>query len=120
MSAKLRIVPDSVSVALSSSGDLIAAPGDNRKIIVLGWVLTLDTDGDTFKFQSGASTDKTGAMSKGSAVMAPVPEPPKKPETSQWGIFKCEANEKLNVVMTGTGNLTGIVHYYIWPSVAPA
>ena len=41
--------------------ELVVAPGEGRRILLTAYVVVSDTGG-TVKFRSGASTDKTGAM----------------------------------------------------------
>ena len=90
-------------ISLSASGDLVTAVS-GRKIRVVGYMLICDA-AMTAKFQSGASTDLTGAVSIGAnlgisyggGVYAPA--------------FETASGEKLNLVLTGTGNCRGHLVY---------
>lgn len=97
------------AISANASADLVAAvaaatPLPAKRIRVLGLFLTNTTANGTIKFQSGASTDLTGAMSfpaNGPLVLA----------ANQFGWFQTVAGEKLNFVLASTGQVSGGLVY---------
>lgn len=89
-------------IALTDSGDLVALVA-NRKIRVVSLFFVI-LGNQTVKFQSGASTDLTGAMSPGANGGLSLP-------FNQAGWFETAAGEKLNAVLGGATTLAGGLTY---------
>jgi hypothetical protein len=102
-----------LKVDKAASGDLVAAPSGatvGQKIRVVGYTLVA-AGAVTVKFQSGGSTDLTGAMSliTGTPVEA-------------WGsaeapVLSCGKDEKLNIVLSGAVQVSGHITYEIVPAI---
>lgn len=86
----------------TASADLVALVA-TKKIRVLAYHFTTIT-ATTVKFQSGGSTDLTGAFSSGANGQLLGPYSP-------VGLFETAAGEKLNVVLGGSVQTDGIVVY---------
>jgi|SRR5215475_14324493 len=85
---------------------IIAAPGAGRRIVVLGFFLSV-AGAQTLKFQS-ASNDLMPAMTLGlgqSIAMGPYYD----------GIFDCNVNEALNMTLTAAQQTSGMILYTIRP-----
>jgi hypothetical protein len=89
-------------ISAAASADVVAAvPG--KKIRVLQYKVVVDA-AMTVKFQSGASTDLTGAMPFAANGGSSDPYSP-------VGLFETAVGEKLNVVLVGAGNIAGHLSY---------
>ncbi len=90
------------AISFTNSGDLVALVG-GRKIRVLSLLLTL-AGSQTVKFQSGGTTDLSGAISliQGVALQLPF---------QREGWFETVAGEKLNIVCGGLVNGAGCLVY---------
>lgn len=99
-----------VSVVAAGAGDtaLVAAVA-NKRIRVLGYVLTVSAVGVNPKFKSGAN-DKTGALLlpvNGGAVVPAV-----NPDLNA-GWFETNAGEALNVNAAAAGTISGHLLYQV-------
>ena len=94
--------PIRLSVALSGSGDLVNAVAA-KKIRVLALSGFAVTTG-TIKFQSGASSDITGAMTINTGTPLILPFNP-------VGWFETVAGEKLNAVLATMTVFNGVLTY---------
>lgn len=94
--------PIFASIALSGSGDVVALVA-GKKIRVLALYGNGTTTG-TIKFQSGASTDLTGAMkvNDGTALVLPF---------NPVGWFETATGAKLNAVLATMTAFTGCLVY---------
>lgn len=105
---KLRCVPDdltSVSVALSDSGDLVALVSGKR-IIVWAYHLKTADAAKSIKFQSGGTTDLTGAMLGTDHNAEAI-------GTAQYAIpvLETAVGEKLNLVCSAAEAVGGFLIY---------
>jgi len=91
------------AVELSASGNVVAAVSGKR-IVVLGYVLTLDGAATVQWQTSTGPTDLSGPMkvAAGSVIVAPV---------NGHGWFKTAAGDALRLAVTGTVNVGGHVLY---------
>lgn len=89
--------------ASSTGGDVVAAVVGKR-IRVISLFLTITTAAGTVKFQSGGSTDLTGAMTFAAGGVQTLPHNP-----SGW--FQTVAGEKLNMVLASAGQVSGALTY---------
>lgn len=96
------LTPKFAAIALAGSGDVVAAVA-SKKIRVLSLYGHGTTTG-TIKFQSGASTDKTGVMNiaNGNALNLAF---------SPVGHFETVAGEKLNAVLATMTAFNGVLTY---------
>lgn len=96
------VTPKFKKIDLAASGDLIAAV-TSTKLRIVSIFLTVAAD-TTLKFQSGATTDLTGAMTVkagGGFVLG----------YNQCGYFETAAGEKLNLVMGTSVQVSGGITY---------
>lgn len=99
-------------IDLTSSGDIVAAvPGKKIRVTSL---LLVASAAFTAKFQSGASTDLQGAMSMIVGVPIPLPVAPSMPGELR-GHFETAVGEKLNLVLSGSGQVSGCLTYELVP-----
>lgn len=100
--ANVSVTPKFASVALSASGDVVALVSA-KKIRVLAYCLVCGT-ATTVKFQSGGTTDKTGAMpfAANGGISAPF---------NPVGWFETAAGEKLNLVLGASAAVAGHLTY---------
>lgn len=91
-------------IDVTSSGDIVAAVA-GKAIRVLEWMLTGTTAGSV-KWQSGATSDLTGVIPTGANGGAA-------PGFSPIGNFQTVVGEKLNLVLSGTGQTGGYVNYQL-------
>src|SRR5688572_5523966 len=106
---KIRSVPTNlthVAISASDSADLVAAV-TGKKIIV--WRMFVRTGDATksLKFQSGATTDLTGAMLGTSMDFHFMPAGGMLDGTAGIPIFETVAGEKLNVVASAAVAIAG-------------
>jgi hypothetical protein len=95
-------------VDLAASGDLVTAVAGKR-IRVLSYKLVA-AGSVTVKFQSGASTDLTGAMSQIVGVPNACDHAPPV-HGVPTGYFETEVGEKLNLVLGGSVQVSGHLTY---------
>lgn len=88
---------------ITATTAIVPAPGAGRRIVVLGYKLNLDADGE-YLWES-AGNDLTGTME----LVADTPDG----AFCSLGIFTCRANEALNLTATTAAN--GWVRYIIAP-----
>jgi hypothetical protein len=99
-------------IDLAASGDLVAA-APNRKIRVTSYKLVA-AGSVTVKFQSGASTDLTGAMSL--ITGAEVGHDLGSDRCGEFvGYFETAVGEKLNLVLGGSVQVSGHLTYELVP-----
>ena len=89
--------------ASGSGGDLVLAV-TGKRIRVISLFLSITTANGTVKFQSGGSTDLTGAMTLGAGGALSLAHNP-----SGW--FQTVAAEKLNMVLSSAGQVSGALTY---------
>ena len=95
-------------IDIAASADLVAAvPG--KKIRVTGLHM-VSANTVTAKFQSGASTDLTGAMSMAVGVPHTLPRSPDR-IGEFGGYFETAPGEKLNVVLSAGIQVSGFGTY---------
>jgi alcohol dehydrogenase YqhD (iron-dependent ADH family) len=82
---------------VSSSTDIVAAPGAGKRVVVVSWVLTLDATGEV-TWREG-TTPISGAME----IAADTPL------SGQWLVL--QPNTALNLLPTAAAN--GVVAYYV-------
>lgn len=96
------VTPKFVAVNLSASGDLISAVTGKKIRVLHGLIMGA---GDvTVKFQSGGSTDLTGALPLADNVGFQIPYSP-------VGNFQTATSEKLNLVLSGSVDVDGWLVY---------
>lgn len=95
------IVPIQRAVIDGGSHDVVAAVA-GKKIRVISWRWTIDVAG-TVTWQSGATTDLTGAMPIGATAGCVDRDPD--------GIIETAAGEKLNVVLATATAIGGSLNY---------
>ena len=93
-----------VAISMSASGQVIAAPGDGKRIKVLGYVVVATT-AVTVRFDSG-TTPLTGAMPFGANGGAA-------PAVDGVGWFECAENEALNITLGSGVAIGGHVRYTV-------
>ena len=103
MSNRIADRLEHVSVSLTATGDLVAAPAATQKIRVIGYVLTSTAD-FTAQFKSG-TTAISGAMQ----LIKGVPNAPFGVQAAP--VLECAAGEKLNLTLSGTGTVAGFLVY---------
>jgi hypothetical protein len=94
-------------VNVSASSDLVAAPGAGRQIVVLGYMLTSDGNGEV-TWRSG-----TTAMSGAMEIIADTPLSDRDPDL---GVLRCAANQALNLLPV-TAVVNGYVRYAVLPAI---
>jgi hypothetical protein len=97
-----------LSLSQTSSADLVAAVSGKRILVLQVWLMVTTLNG-TVKFQSGGSTDITGAM-------AFVADGQFNTGFSPVGIFQTNSGEKLNIVLASTGQVSG---YIVYQTIGP-
>lgn len=90
------------AIANHTTGQVIAAPAAGHRIVVVGFYLSLDADGE-FEFETGASTNLTGAIE----VLGDTPTG----AFSAMGVFHCAPAERLDLEATAAAN--GWVRYVV-------
>jgi hypothetical protein len=104
-----------VKIDLASSGDLVAAPSGStvgQKIRVISYGLTAANATTTIKFQSGGSTDLSGAMTLAQGVALA------RDGSLDSPVLECAKDAKLNLVLGGTpGQVSGHLTYEIVPAI---
>lgn len=93
------LVPKFAAINLANSGDLVAAV-TGKSILVLSLSIRL-ASAQTIKFQSGASSDLSGAMT---LTVLDLPHSP-------TGWLKTVAGAKLNAVLGGAVQCSGMLTY---------
>lgn len=88
----------------AASFDVVAASSGNR-IRVVGLSLYMVGAGATLKFQSGGSMDLTGAMTSTTFNWA----------LNAYGWLQTNVGEKLNAVLAGATQLSGVLEYVLVP-----
>lgn len=98
----VSVTPKFAAISSTGSGDTVALVSA-KKIRVLSLAIVL-AGASTVKFQSGASTDKTGAMSFAANGGISLPFNPA-------GWFETAAGEKLNHVLGSSVAIAGMLSY---------
>lgn len=98
-----RLTVKRAAVSLAASGDLVAAV-TGKQILVISYLIVA-AGAVTAKFQSGATTDLTGAMTMATgSVNTPG-------NATVGGCFVTAVGEKLNLVLGGAVQVSGWLTY---------
>lgn len=100
-----------IKIDVAASGDLVAAPSGSttgQKVRVVSYCVAAANATTTVKFQSGASTDLTGAITLAQGV------PLVRDGSLEAPVMECGKDAKLNIVLGGTpGQVSGHLTYEI-------
>lgn len=94
----------------AATHEAVAAGRAGQRIVVLGYVLVNGAaSAQSVKFQSGTTTDLSGAMSLPSSVGGSLVAQAGPQNT---GLFACKPGEALSIVLSAATAVTGHIAYY--------
>lgn len=98
-----------ISYATASTGELIAAPGEGKRLRILGYLLV--AAGAVVATLKSGSTALTGAMTL--ATGTPMVVPPGGTKIDRLPCMECGTNEAFNLTLGGAVQVSGWVVYEV-------